>query len=32
VKCYLPQKSELSWDVRVIPLDRERSPEPIQHK
>lgn len=32
LKCYLPQKSELSWDVRVIPLDRERSPEPIQHK
>jgi peroxiredoxin len=32
VKCYLPQKSEVSWDVRVIPLDRERSPEPIQHK
>jgi hypothetical protein len=31
VKCYLPQKSELSWDVRVIPLDLDRSPKPIQH-
>jgi AhpC/TSA family/Disulphide bond corrector protein DsbC len=31
-KCYLPQKSDLSWDVRVIPLDRERVPEAIQHK
>jgi hypothetical protein len=32
VKCYLPQKSDVSWDVRVIPLDRERVPEAIQHK
>ncbi len=32
VKCYVPQKSEVSWDVRVIPLDRERAPEAIQHK
>jgi peroxiredoxin len=31
-KCYLPQKSDLSWDVRVTPLDRERVPEAIQHK
>ncbi|MGA7930467.1 MAG: protein-disulfide reductase DsbD domain-containing protein [Candidatus Sulfotelmatobacter sp.] len=31
-KCYLPQKSDVSWDVRVIPLDRERAPEAIQHK
>jgi hypothetical protein len=31
-KCYLPQKSAVSWDVRVMPLDRERSPEAIQHK
>jgi hypothetical protein len=31
-KCYLPQKSDVSWNVRVIPLDRERSPEAIQHK
>jgi len=26
VKCYLPQKSGVSWDVRVMPLDGERSP------
>ena len=31
-KCYLPQKSVVSWDVRVIPLDRERAPEGSQHK
>jgi hypothetical protein len=31
-KCYLPQKSDVSWEVRVIPLDRERAPEAIQHK
>ena len=31
-KCYLPQKSDVSWEVRVIPLDRERAPEEIQHK
>jgi len=32
VKCYLPQKSSVSWDVRVLPLDRERAPEAIQHR
>src|SRR5260370_5496024 len=32
VKCYVPQKSEVSWDVRIIPLDKERAPEAIQHK
>src|SRR5258708_25625541 len=31
-KCYLPRKSDVSWDVRVIPLDRERAPEAIRHK
>ena len=31
-KCYLPQKSDVSWDVRVVPLDGERAPEAIQHK
>ena len=31
-KCYLPQKSDVFWDVRVIPLDRERAPKAIQHK
>ena len=32
VKCYLPEKSDVSWDVRVIPLDGERSPDAIRHK
>ena len=32
VKCYLPQKSNVSWNVRVIPLDGERSPDTIRHK
>ena len=31
-KCYLPQKSDISWDSRVIPLDRERAPEAIRHE
>jgi len=31
-KCYLPQKSDVSWDVRVIPLDGKRAPEAIRHK
>jgi hypothetical protein len=31
-ECYRPQKSDVSWDMRVIPLDRERAPEAIQHK
>jgi hypothetical protein len=32
VKCYLPQKSGFSWDVRVMPLDGERSRDAIRHK
>jgi len=32
VKCYLPQKSGVSWDVRLMPLDGERSPDAIRHK
>jgi hypothetical protein len=32
VKCYLPRKSDVSWEVRVIPLDGERSPDAIRHK
>ena len=32
VKCYLPQKSQVSWQVQVSPLDRQRVPEAIQHK
>ena len=31
-KCYMPQKAAVSWPVRVIPLDRVRAPEAIQHK
>ncbi len=31
-KCYMPQKSAVSWPVQVMPLDRERAPEAIQHK
>ena len=32
VKCYLHQKSGVSWDVRLMPLDGERSPDAIRHK
>ncbi len=31
-KCYLPQRSDLSWEIQAMPLDRQRSPEAIQHK
>ncbi len=30
--CYFPQKTEVSWDVQVVPLDTERAPQAIQHK
>ncbi|MGH9742901.1 MAG: protein-disulfide reductase DsbD domain-containing protein [Candidatus Acidiferrum sp.] len=30
--CYLPTSVPLSWQVHVLPLDRQRSPESIQHK
>jgi AhpC/TSA family/Thiol:disulfide interchange protein DsbD, N-terminal len=32
VKCYLPQRTEVSWSAQVMPLDRERAPQAIQHK
>src|SRR6202008_2549107 len=32
VKCYLPHKSDVSWDVRVITLDEERAPKAIRHE
>jgi hypothetical protein len=32
VKCYFPQKTEVSWSVQMTSLDRERPPEAIQHK
>jgi len=31
-KCYLPKKSDVAWDVRIMPLDSGRAPEAIQHK
>ena len=31
-KCYLPQKSAVSWQVEAASLDGERSPKAIQHK
>ena len=30
--CYVPASVPVSWEVKVIPLDRERSPEAIQHR
>jgi cytochrome c biogenesis DsbD-like protein len=30
--CYLPRNVPLEWQLKVEPLDRERVPEPIQHK
>lgn len=31
-ECYMPQKSSVSWQVQIEPLDRVRAPEAIQHK
>jgi len=30
--CYPPAAQPLRWTVKLVPLDRERSPEEIQHK
>jgi len=30
--CYLPTSVPVKWDLQVLPLDRQRSPEAIQHK
>ena len=30
--CYPPASLPLRWSIKVIPLDRERSPEAIQHR
>jgi hypothetical protein len=30
--CYLPQTVPLEWTLKLEPLDRDRVPEPIQHK
>ncbi len=30
--CYLPASIPLTWQLQMLPLDRQRSPEAIQHK
>ena len=30
--CYLPTSIPVAWQVEILPLDRQRSPEAIQHK
>jgi len=30
--CYPPTSVPVSWQLEVLPLDRQRSPEAIQHK
>jgi hypothetical protein len=30
--CYLPTSVPVHWQVQVLPLDRQRAPEAIQHK
>ena len=30
--CYVPVATPLSWEVQVVPLDRQRSPAAIQHR
>jgi hypothetical protein len=30
--CYLPTSIPLTWQLQVLPMDRQRSPEAIQHK
>jgi hypothetical protein len=30
--CYVPASIPVTWHVQVLPLDRQRSPEAIQHK
>ncbi len=30
--CYLPTSVPVSWQLQVLPLDRQRSPEAFQHK
>jgi hypothetical protein len=31
-QCYSPIEQSVSWNVQVLPFDRVRSPEAIQHK
>ncbi len=30
--CYLPTSAPLRWQLKVLPLDRQRAPEDIRHK
>ena len=30
--CYLPTSVPVHWQLQVLPLDRQRAPEAIQHK
>jgi len=30
--CYTPTSVPVTWELRVLPIDRQRSPEAIQHK
>jgi len=30
--CYLPTSIPLTWQLQILPMDRQRSPEAIQHK
>ena len=30
--CFLPTSVPVAWQLRILPLDRQRSPEAIQHK
>jgi len=30
--CYVPATTSVSWDVQVVPLDFQRSPQEIQHR
>jgi hypothetical protein len=30
--CYLPTSIPVTWQLQILPLDRQRSPEAIQHK
>ena len=30
--CYLPTSIRVTWQLQILPLDRQRSPEAIQHK
>jgi hypothetical protein len=31
-QCFLPMSVPLHWQLQIVPLDRQRAPENIQHK